>query len=430
MRRRLVIALAASALSCSSTEGAAPAPAGPLDGGTGVAASGPLPCDVGAVLTRSCVSCHSDPPQFGAPMPLVTWTQAHAEASLIHARIHDDQRPMPPPPNARLDAASAATLDAWIAGGAPAGGDATCGASPAPGRGDDGGASLGDGAAPATDCVPDLHVAPASPYTMLTPETYVCYGFDAPSDTRQVIAIRPRIDDTRIVHHVLLLKSPVATSGVPIDCNPGPSLGEAMLYAWAPGGPPLVLPPEAGFPEDGTTHYVVQIHYNNAANAPNPTDASGFDLCTTTALRPYDADVVAFGTEAIALPPRAKTTLTSCFTAPAAMDGRHVFAAFPHMHKLGASITTGLVPDGGAPLDMGTDATWDFSNQPWLPIDATIHTGDVVRTQCTWNNTGDTLVTFGQGTADEMCYSFTAYYPVATPSLGWSAPATGSVACP
>jgi hypothetical protein len=279
-----------------------------------------------------------------------------------------------------------------------------------------------------------MHIAPASPFTMTSPETYACYGFDVPNTgaKRHVIRIQPHIDNAKIVHHVLLLESAVATSGTPLDCSPAPSFSAPMIYAWAPGGGPLVLPVEAGFPQDGTTHYIVQIHYNNAANAPNPVDASGFDLCTTPNLRQYDADVVAFGTEAIVLSPRATGETKTCFKAAASdFDGRRFFAAFPHMHKLGKSISTSLLPGGnGTGIDMGTDSAWDFSNQPWLPIDVTAHTGDVIQTHCVWNNTTDLPVTFGQSTDNEMCYSFTAYYPRLTGSLGWSGPATTAGGCP
>ena len=47
----------------------------------------------------------------------------------------------------------------------------------------------------------------------------------------------------------------------------------------------------------------------------------------------------------------------------------------------------------------------------------------------TWNNTTGLPTTFGQNTDNEMCYSFTAYYPKLDSSIGWAAPATGSVFC-
>ncbi len=401
---------------------------GAMGGGGG----GVLPCDVDAILAGHCRQCHQDPPLFGSPMPLATYADlrgpSKSAASVpvferLHARVHDDARPMPPQPYARLDASELATLDAWIAAGAPSG-NGTCAAG-------DGGVVRGtDGGPIVSACVPDLRVAPSAPYKMVTTEEYACYGFDVPAGTRHVTEIRVHVDNPKIVHHILLLKAPASSSGTPVACNPGPSFAAPMIYAWSQGGLPLVLPAEAGFRQDASTHYLVQVHYNNAANVTNPTDATGFDLCTTSTLRKYDADVVAFGTQAISVPPHATTDLKSCYTVPDAFDGRRFFGAFPHMHQIGKSISTTLLRQGGgAPIDMGTEAAWDFKNQPWISIDAVIHKGDVVKTNCVWNNTTSLSVQFGQNSENEMCYSFSAYYPAA-PSIGWATPATFSSLCP
>ena len=41
-----------------------------------------------------------------------------------------------------------------------------------------------------------------------------------------------------------------------------------------------------------------------------------------------------------------------------------------------------------------------------------------------WNNPGDTTVTFGENSTDEMCYSFTMYYPrIVDPRWNWALPA-------
>src|SRR5580692_10111133 len=37
-----------------------------------------LPCDVDTVLVGHCQQCHSNPPQYGAPMPLVTYADLQA----------------------------------------------------------------------------------------------------------------------------------------------------------------------------------------------------------------------------------------------------------------------------------------------------------------------------------------------------------------
>lgn len=370
-------------------------------------------------------------------MPLVTLADLHAPTlsnpsvplyTTVGTRTHDDAKPMPPPPNARLTAAEQATLDAWIGNGAPAGDGSAC-ATPA---GDAGSETDSSAPPPPSDCVFDTHIAPTAPFAMSGQEVYACYGFDIPAGAKHhVTQIQVHLDNKSIVHHVLLLESPTSVSGTPTDCSAAPGLGQPMLYAWAPGGNPLVLPPEAGFPQDQTTHYLIQIHYNNAVNLPNPVDSTGFDLCTTPNLRKYDADVIAFGTEAISIPAHASATSTSCFTVPSSLGGRTFFSAFPHMHKLGTTIATELrAADGGAPVDMGAIAHWQFSDQPWLPISAVANTGDVIRASCSWNNPGSATVSFGEYTTDEMCFSFSAYYPKADSSLGWFAPSTLSVPCP
>jgi hypothetical protein len=74
---------------------------------------------------------------------------------------------------------------------------------------------------------------------------------------------------------------------------------------------------------------------------------------------------------------------------------------------------------------LGQQAAWDFGSQPWFPVDATLATNDVVKTRCVWENPGDEDVGFGSATNQEMCYSFTAYYPrIQSPVWSWALPAS------
>jgi hypothetical protein len=92
------------------------------------------------------------------------------------------------------------------------------------------------------------------------------------------------------------------------------------------------------------------------------------------------------------------------------------------MHQLGTSISTKKLGVNGAPdVDMGTRSSWDFQNQYYLPIDGTLGPNDTVRTRCVWNNPSDTTVSYGSRTEDEMCFSFTMYWPKITNPL-WSWP--------
>lgn len=404
-----------------------------LDGGGsggsgGAGATNGLPCDVDAVLAKSCRTCHAAEPRYGAPMPLVTRDDLLALApgmgshtrvvDAVRARIHDEARPMPPPPNGRLAGNDARTLDAWIDAGAPASNGSCGGAAP----------STDGGGAPSLSCTPDTHVRPAAPFhvTRDVEDELVCYGFDTNrTSKRHIVALAPAVGASGVLHHVTLLAADRAVSSTPGPC---PSDGMAAwrpLYGWAPGAGALELPPEAGLPDEPDAHLVVQLHYTNPRHVDGVDDASGFDLCTTDQLRPNDADVMAFGTEAITIPAHGSLDVDCSVPVPANGVTTHLFAAFPHMHGLGTSIaSTALPAGGGASVDLGTVAHWNVSDQAWLPIDDVLRPGDTVRTTCSWTNTTSHGVGFGPTADDEMCFSFVMYFPkITVPTWNWSLPA-------
>jgi hypothetical protein len=390
-----------------------------------------IPCNVSEVLARRCKTCHAASPAYGAPMALAALADFHAPApsnpakktyELVRSRTHDTARPMPPPPGAVLDARDQETLDSWIDRGAPASSETSC--NPAPG-----------GNAPPVEtlpCEPDQELKPTSAYALpaAKADVYVCYGVDIPvAAKRHVIALAPKVDNTKVVHHILLLETAKSVSTTPFVCGPESANAGRILGAWAPGGKNIVLPKEAGFPQQGTMHYMVQLHYNNATAAPNQKDASGYRLCTTNQLRTYDADITAFGGESFVIPPRVTIAMSCAVGVPEGTPPVKVFGAMPHMHKLGMSISTTAYRLGKTPMDLGSMPTWDFNNQAWLPLDATLLPGDSVVTRCKWKNTSNLPVPYGEGTDEEMCYSFTMYYP-RIPSLSWNAPAQGATCAP
>lgn len=376
-----------------------------------------LPCDVDEVLQRRCRTCHGDTPSFGAPMSLVELHRVRR--SSIAQRINDGS--MPPRPNAPLTTGDLAILDRWTRGGMPSG--ERCASKPVtPPE-----AKIG--------CSPDVSVRPATPHAVAVDsgDRYVCYGFEPKvAGKRHVIGIAPRIDATAVVHHVTLLMADSAVSPTPAECPIAGSSTWRSVFGWAPGGNGLELPAEAGFPLDENAHYVVQLHYSNPTHRAGLSDASGFDLCTTSELRPNDADVMAFGTHTFTIPPRADHDLTCSVAVPSYGATTHLFAAYPHMHLLGTSISTVVQsPDGETIGDLGAQPKWDFGNQTWLPIDFVLRPGDVVKTRCAWRNPTDSYVTFGEKTTDEMCYAFVMYYPrIEHPSWSWASPAVSSTCTP
>lgn len=101
------------------------------DGGSGGDTG--LPCDVQAVLTSHCTSCHATTPVAAAPMSLVTIDDlmrpslsnpSLTNGALSVMRMHDTTSPMPPSPFTAVPAADLATFENWVSAGMPRG---TCG---------------------------------------------------------------------------------------------------------------------------------------------------------------------------------------------------------------------------------------------------------------------------------------------------------------
>jgi hypothetical protein len=366
-----------------------------------------LPCDVDALLKKNCQTCHAATPAYGAPMPLVTYDDLQKPGVLDQVSKSlkgDGVTLMPPSPNPALSDADQKTFSDWVAGGAKSTADSCTGAAPAAG-------------VKPLSCKPDTVFKATKPFTMQpsTPtDQYMCFGADVTLDKkRHVTGLAPHIDNSKIVHHILLFQSPSTESPEPFPCEAFGSAGWKLIAGWAPGGTNLELPPEAGFPENvGTTHWVLQIHYNNT-NAKTGTDNSGYELCTTDQLRANDAGVMAFGSIAFSIPPRSTTTIKCDYVMGPQYRDIKMFNASPHMHTRGVAMSTEHVVGNGEPEKIFEQDHFSFEAQSNYPIQKQATVGDVMRTRCTWNNPGDQAIGFGEKTEDEMCFNFIGYYPAA-----------------
>jgi hypothetical protein len=393
--------------------GGSTGPGGGADGGNIIETATGLPCEVDAVLKTRCQTCHAAQPKYGASAPLVTWDDLQKSGpggsaskkvfELLKERIHDDNRPMPPSPQPRLDEKELAAIDGWIAAGAKSTGVSCKNEAPK------------DGVKPLS-CKPDTVLKASKPFTMQPGsalDQYVCFGVDINLDKkRHVTALAPNVDNKQIVHHILLFQTNNAESAEPFACAAFGSAAWKLVAGWAPGGDNLELPKEAGFPEEkGTTHWVLQVHYNNAT-AKTGTDQSGYELCTTEDLRPNDAGVLGFGSINFSIPPRSTHKIRCDYRLGNEFENVKLFNASPHMHTHGQAMSTERLPGGnGAPEMIFEQKAFSFEAQANFPISKSVNTGDVMRTRCAWKNPTDATVRFGEGTADEMCFDFIGYYP-------------------
>ncbi len=71
--------------------------------------------DVKPIMDTNCIQCHSDPPQRGAPIPLVTFADVQSKSDLVSERMKSPDNPMPR--SGLLEASVVKVVDDWIAGG-------------------------------------------------------------------------------------------------------------------------------------------------------------------------------------------------------------------------------------------------------------------------------------------------------------------------
>jgi copper type II ascorbate-dependent monooxygenase-like protein len=246
------------------------------------------------------------------------------------------------------------------------------------------------------------------PYTVNPgEEKYFCYTFHSPKDPRGIIAVQP-IEGT-IVHHMVLFHTLVPEKEGFSECPV--LIKQTWLPIWAGGRNTngITLPDGVAFNMDADEQYLVQLHLLNAGAKP-VTERTGINLTYAPAganLTP--AGIYAFGSFNVDLPAGAMGVqkVISC-SAPHDM---HVFATFPHMHKLGKKLEfVHGTTQADATMQYAKDP-WVFGDQPMDPVDFVVKTGDFAQTTCTWDNTTNAEVKYGESTSDEMCFFLLFYYP-------------------
>ena len=369
-------------------------------------------CQALTVFQQRCQSCHGSERRTGAPMSLVTYDDLMKPAVTkpgkkvyeeVALRIHDTKLPMPPidPP---LNAKELAAIDTWIAGGAKPGQDVTC-------KG-----LLPDAGPPVAQPVDDWEcderylvqahdpADPTKPFRIGAGEEI---RYQLPIETPpwhdhdvQGITILPRNDNLKVLHHWVLYE------GIDIDHR------GAFIWAWAPGNEGgFKLPDDVGlYLPKGPLH--LELHYYNLGSTEVEFDRSGFEVCATRTFRKHTATVTNdFNAFPYLTPGSRQSFQDICRVITTTDEDMHLVGVAPHMHKLGVHAFMSVTHD----LEERVlhDKPYNFSDQLIYPLDdVIIKSGDVVTSRCTWENTTNHNVGFGQSSDDEMCANFAIYWPM------------------
>lgn len=265
--------------------------------------------------------------------------------------------------------------------------------------------------------MPVIPAAPAHGYQLKTPsfslasgeEKYLCYTVTL--DEAQDIAITqfdPFVTD--VVHHYEVYQTLLPEQSGLWDCTQ-----QQIKETWLPlfgggvGAQGMTLPSGTGFRIPGTAQLLMQLHLVNATPAAIDTLVAVNMTYADDASRVTPAGIFAVGTMNINLAPGEKNRrLTAGCQLPKDLN---VFAVQPHMHKLGKVMTFDYGADAASATTIYKRDPWVFGGQPIDPFVRTLKRGDYMSTSCTYDNTTDKTVSYGETTRDEMCYFVLFYTP-------------------
>lgn len=179
------------------------------------------------------------------------------------------------------------------------------------------------------------------------------------------------------------------------------------LYASGINTNALTFPAGVGLKLEAGDTLLLELHLLNPSGE-TLTGTSGIEIVEVA---PEDiqqeADVFLPGPMTFEIPPLQSHTETGTCTV---LSMQSYFALLPHMHQIGTRLKT-TVTIGGETRVLH-DGDYDFESQVFLPLDTvTLHTGDTITTECTWNNTTSHPVGWGTSSLDEMCFSILYRYP-------------------
>ena len=159
----------------------------------------------------------------------------------------------------------------------------------------------------------------------------------------------------------------------------------------------------------------LELHYLNVGTETQ-------DVMAETALYPaaesralQEATVMLIGTGAILLAPGQRVASGQKFLAlPPGMEDVRFFAITGHTHRFGERVQVSSARAGGEAETLLYDPqpfVWDAPEMTRLDPAMPIPAGGGFNFECTWLNSSDQIITFGESALAEMCFFWGYYYP-------------------
>jgi hypothetical protein len=263
----------------------------------------------------------------------------------------------------------------------------------------------------------------ASAFAEHVGEFYHAFAYASPDgDPTYALSVKPIVTDVPgdVATMRLYAFGDAAVAGTSQDTNSTYPNSE-ILAQWGPGGNLPRMPAGVGqrLPLAGNG-IRLDVHYKNDT-AVVRTDQSGFRVCVTTKAPDHAAGLNWLGTEVFEIPGNASGVASGlCMPLPALTEDTHILSVTPSMRALGSHFSMKIQRGNLAQTDMVIDGPFDVQHQRTYSVDAVVHPGDTVSTECTWHNTTPALVPFSFLSNGEKCDATVLAYPNAlsgTPSF-------------
>ena len=213
------------------------------------------------------------------------------------------------------------------------------------------------------------------------------------------------------VHHILISAgNPIGPDGV-VQCGSGDHNFTQMIFESSSGSDPFVLPEGLAAKVPAGSQINMNLHVLNPTDA-DISGTAGVQILPHEPVGPESlATIVHMGPIVLELPPHETTTVTGQCTLPSNVTA---FGVLPHMH--GLAIHQKVVAHSTVAGDIVlNDRDYSFdSTKKLFMVDPMVEIAqnDVVNVSCTYNNTTDNTVYWGQDSyTAEMCSGGVYVFP-------------------
>jgi hypothetical protein len=161
----------------------------------------------------------------------------------------------------------------------------------------------------------------------------------------------------------------------------------------------------------------LEMHYINSSDETKTVQATVDFFVADPATIDHEASILFAGSPDIDIAAGETKTLHQYFQVPNYLDlsQSKIFAITGHTHKLGTQVAVRVAPSkmgmmtevyNPNPFKWDEPETRSFNGDPF-----SVPTGGGLDFECTWKNTTNQQVTFGESATDEMCFFWAYYYP-------------------